>query len=125
MYYPARNAIAANGQCAKCRLADLRAGSRGAAPFTAGADQPRQCGQPAPGVASQATPLVVGGRMFLTTPYGRAVALNPATGEELWSTEVPGVGQLSLRGVEYWVGDTATPPRVVFGTRGGRLVALW
>lgn len=75
-------------------------------------------------IASQATPLVVDGRMFLTTPYGRAVALDPATGTELWVSEVAGVGQLSLRGVEYWAGDTATAPRIFFGTRGGRLVAL-
>ena len=28
---------------------------------------------------SQATPLVVGGRMFVSTPYGRVVALDPAS----------------------------------------------
>ena len=73
---------------------------------------------------SQATPLVVGGRMFLSTPYGRVVALDPGTGSELWATVIPGPGQPSLRGVEYWPGDAATPPRIVFGTRDGRLIAL-
>ncbi len=73
---------------------------------------------------SQATPLVVGGRMFLTTPYGRVVALDPATGKELWVAPIPGPGQPSLRGVEYWPGDAATSARLFFGTRDGRLIAL-
>lgn len=73
---------------------------------------------------SQATPLVVDGRMFVSTPYGRVVALDPATGVELWATAIEGPGLPSLRGVEYWPGDAATPPRIVFGTRDGRLIAL-
>lgn len=73
---------------------------------------------------SQVTPLVVGGRMFVTTPYGRVVALDPATGKELWVTPISGPGQPSLRGVEYWPGDVTTAPRIVFGTRDGRLIAL-
>jgi len=73
---------------------------------------------------SQVTPLVVGGRMFVSTPYGRVVALDPATGTEVWATAIPGPGQPSLRGVEYWPGDAATPPRLFFGTRDGRLIAL-
>ncbi|MGC1270917.1 MAG: hypothetical protein WA842_10020, partial [Croceibacterium sp.] len=62
-------------------------------------------------IGSQATPLVIGGRMYLTTPYGTAVALDAATGRELWSTRIPGPGQPSLRGVEYWAGDGTAPPR--------------
>ena len=73
---------------------------------------------------SQVTPLVVGGRMFISTPYGRVVALDPASGKELWATPIGGDGQPSLRGVEYWPGDAATPARIVFGTRDGRLIAL-
>jgi len=73
---------------------------------------------------SEVTPLVVDGRMFLSTPYGRVVALDPDTGRELWATAIPGPGQPSLRGVEYWPGDGETPARIVFGTRDGRLIAL-
>lgn len=73
---------------------------------------------------SQVTPLVVGGRMFVSTPYGRVVALDPTTGKELWATAIAGPGQPSLRGVEYWPGDGKLPPRIVFGTRDGRLIAL-
>ncbi len=74
--------------------------------------------------ASQITPLVVGGRMFLTTPYNRVVALDPESGTELWATAIPGPGQPSQRGLEYWPGDTANPARLFFGTRDGRLIAL-
>ncbi|MBU6269652.1 MAG: pyrroloquinoline quinone-dependent dehydrogenase [Sphingomonadales bacterium] len=73
---------------------------------------------------SQATPLVIDGRLYLSTPYGRVVALDPASGKELWATAIPGPGQPSLRGVEYWPGDGQTGPRIVFGTRDGRLIAL-
>jgi len=73
---------------------------------------------------SQMTPLVVDGRMFISTPYSRVAALDPTTGKELWVREIPGPGQPSYRGVEYWKGDANTPPRIVFGTRDGRLIAL-
>jgi quinoprotein glucose dehydrogenase len=74
--------------------------------------------------ASEATPLVVGNMMYLATPYGRVVALDATTGAEIWVRPIPGPGQPSTRGVEYWPGDAKTSPRVVFGTRDGRLVAL-
>ena len=73
---------------------------------------------------SQATPLMVGGRLFVTTPYGRVAALDPVTGTEQWSTAIPGPGQPSLRGVEYWPGDATTAARIFFGTRDGRLIGL-
>jgi quinoprotein glucose dehydrogenase len=74
--------------------------------------------------ASEATPLVVGNRMYLTSPYGRAVALDATTGAVVWSVAIPGPGQPSLRGVEYWPGDGEHAPRVFFGTRDGRLIGL-
>src|SRR5436190_13115054 len=74
--------------------------------------------------ASQATPLMVDGRLYVTTPYASVVALDPTTGNEIWSTSIPGPGQPSLRGVEYWRGDATTGPRLFFGTRDGRLIAL-
>lgn len=75
--------------------------------------------------SSEATALVVDGLMYLPTPYGRVVALEPETGREVWSYDIPGAGaQPSLRGVEYWPGDTRTQPRIFFGTRDGRLIGL-
>src|SRR5579871_6308922 len=35
----------------------------------------------------EATPLVVGDVMYLTTSYGRVVALEPETGKEIWKFE--------------------------------------
>ncbi|HKQ15094.1 MAG TPA: pyrroloquinoline quinone-dependent dehydrogenase [Steroidobacteraceae bacterium] len=74
--------------------------------------------------SSEVTPLVVRGLLYVTTPYRRVVALDPDTGSEIWAYEVPGPGQPSLRGVEYWPGTRADPPRILFGTRDGRLIAL-
>lgn len=75
-------------------------------------------------LAGQATPLVVDGRMYVSTPYSQVVALDPVTGEKLWAYTVPESGRPSLRGVEYWPGDGSAAARIVFGTRDGRLIAL-
>jgi quinoprotein glucose dehydrogenase len=74
--------------------------------------------------ASQATPLMVDGVLYLSTPYRRVVALEAESGREKWHFDVPGPGQPSLRGVEYWPGDGSVAPRILFGTRDGRLIAL-
>src|SRR5881628_1890605 len=33
----------------------------------------------------EATPLMVDGTLYLSTPFGRAIALDPATGSEKWT----------------------------------------
>lgn len=71
--------------------------------------------------ASENTPLVVGGLMFVSTPYGRVVALDAETGKQRWAYEVPAGDQPATRGVSYWPGAKA---QIVFGTRGGLLIAL-
>jgi quinoprotein glucose dehydrogenase len=82
----------------------------------------RPPGREARGFApSQNTPLVVGGTMYVSTPYGRVVALDAETGKQRWAYEVPGSDQPATRGVAYWPG---TKPQIVFGTRGGLLIAL-
>ena len=73
--------------------------------------------------ASQATPLIVNGVMYLSTPYGRVAAVDPTTGKEMWAFQLPS-GNPSTRGVEYWPGDSKTPPQIVFGTTSGRLFSL-
>jgi quinoprotein glucose dehydrogenase len=73
---------------------------------------------------SEATPLVVDGRMFIPTPYGRVVALDSATGKELWVYELPARDQASTRGVEYWPGMEGAEPAIFFGTRSGKLIGL-
>jgi quinoprotein glucose dehydrogenase len=73
--------------------------------------------------ASQATPLVVAGMMYVATPYGRVVALDAVSGKELWVFRLPS-GSPSMRGVEYWRGDGQTPPQIVFGSSNGTLYSL-
>jgi len=34
--------------------------------------------------AFEATPIMVDGRLYLTTPFNQVLALNPSTGEKLW-----------------------------------------
>src|SRR6185369_13582353 len=70
--------------------------------------------------ALQVTPLVVGGVMFVGA--GATVfALEPETAKVIWKSEFPAA--VSRRGVAYWPGTGATPPRIVFGA-GDRLVAI-
>jgi len=71
--------------------------------------------------ASEATPIVVNGVMYL--PAGkRIVALEPETGKEIWSYE-PASGMPSRRGVAYWAGDANNPPRIL-STVGKKMIAL-
>jgi quinoprotein glucose dehydrogenase len=73
---------------------------------------------------SEDQPLVVGNTMFVVTPYSRVVALDPATGREKWVFVIPGNDQASLRGAEYWPGDTSTGPSLFFGTTHGFLFSI-
>jgi quinoprotein glucose dehydrogenase len=71
----------------------------------------------------ETTPIVAGGLMYITTPYGRVVALDPTSGTEVWVHQLKS-GNPSMRGVEYWPGDERTPPQIVFGTSDGWLLSL-
>ena len=73
---------------------------------------------------STVTPLVINGMMYLTTPYGRVVAIDATTGKEMWAFALPGGGGASTRGVEYWAGDKRTGAQIVFGSGDGRLFSL-
>jgi len=82
----------------------------------------------------EATPLVIGGTMYVSTPLGRVFALDAATGRERWRFN-PGVartsnfGDFTNRGVSYWV-DARAPrgarcrARIVIATIDARLIAL-
>ena len=67
----------------------------------------------------EATPLVVDGTMYVSTPLGRVLALDPATGAERWRYD-PGLdqrlrfGDFTNRGVAMWLdvgAATGTPCR--------------
>jgi quinoprotein glucose dehydrogenase len=82
----------------------------------------------------QATPIVVDGVMYLSTPLGRVVALNPETGEELWEYDPEirldvGYGDFANRGVATWLDKrvSGTDPchrRIFVGTAQSQLIAL-
>jgi quinoprotein glucose dehydrogenase len=67
-------------------------------------------GQSPSEIFQEITPIVVNGIMYLPSA-NRVVALEPETGKEIWSHELP-EGQASFRGVSYWPGDKNNPPRV-------------
>ncbi len=87
------------------------------------------------GSAFEATPIVVDGRLILTTPRNRAIALDPETGRELWTFD-PGLDRSASyanmwinRGVAYWRDaradlDAACRARVLLATLDARLFAL-
>jgi quinoprotein glucose dehydrogenase len=84
-------------------------------------DAPPATGRGAGGANSQATPIVVAGRMYVPTA-NRIVALDPVSGKEIWQHRVSS-GAPSRRGVAYWPGDATHRPRIFFSA-GRRLVAL-
>src|SRR5690242_6520987 len=84
---------------------------------------------PAPQGAWEATPLMVGGKLFFTAGTGRTVvAADAATGETLWlyrgdDTAERGAVRANNRGVSYWA-DGRGDERILFVTPGYQLVAL-
>src|ERR1700730_5301235 len=72
--------------------------------------------------ASQATPLVVDGMLYLSSPYNRIVALEPETGKKIWEYESDSTP--STRGISYWAGDKTLPPQIIVGTMNGWLFTL-
>lgn len=70
---------------------------------------------------SEFTPIVVNGTLYLATAK-KVVALEPETGNEIWSYELRS-GAPSRRAVAYWPGDRENPPRIIF-TTGRSMMAL-
>ena len=81
----------------------------------------------------ECTPVVADGRMFVTTVTSKVVALDPATGSELWqynpyaepvNNRIRASGGVN-RGVAYWSdGRDGGERRVILGVADGRLVSL-
>ena len=78
--------------------------------------------------AFEATPLMVGGVLYLATPTNRVIALDAATGQEKWVFD-PKVdrrrsySEVTCRGVALW-GAPGGGRRVFVGTIDGRLIAI-
>jgi quinoprotein glucose dehydrogenase len=84
--------------------------------------------------AFEATPLVVDGTMYLGTPLGRVIALDPATGRERWVFD-PEIardityGDFASRGVSTWLDESARAGaacrrRIFVATAQSQLFAL-
>ena len=84
--------------------------------------------------AFEATPILVGRKLFLSTPYNHVIALDPASGRKLWEFD-PQVdltrhySEVASRGVSAWLDPEAlaTKPcrlRIFVGTLDARLIAL-
>lgn len=73
--------------------------------------------------ASQATPLVVNGVMYVVTPYSSLAAIEPETGKTIWVYNHAHAGR-PPRGLAYWPGGGGNPPELLFGTADGFLIAV-
>jgi quinoprotein glucose dehydrogenase len=84
--------------------------------------------------AFEATPILVDGKLYLSTPYNHVIALDPATGAKLWEYD-PGVNleknysEAASRGVSAWrdvkaKADAPCSLRIFTGTLDARLIAL-
>ena len=84
--------------------------------------------------AFEATPILVEGKLFLSTPFNQVIALDPGTGAKLWEHDVKldrarTTSEVTSRGVSAWR-DTMSAPgaacrlRIFMGTLDARLVAL-
>jgi quinoprotein glucose dehydrogenase len=86
-----------------------------------------------PGKTIECTPIVIEGVMYITTAYLRVVALDAATGEEIWQFDPlkthpcpyqPMSGGVN-RGCAYWSdGKPGGERRIIHGTADGRLFSL-
>jgi len=84
--------------------------------------------------AFEATPILVDGRLFLSTPYDHVIALNAETGAKIWEfdpkLELPyGASEVTSRGVSAWREKSAKSGqpcalRIFIGTLDARLIAV-
>lgn len=84
--------------------------------------------------AFEATPILVEGMLYLTTPFNQVIALDPATGAEKWKYDPHvdrsiGYSEVSSRGVAAWVDGKAAAGapcrlRIFEGTISAYLLAL-
>src|ERR1700752_3111833 len=80
-----------------------------------------------PRTAFEATPLVIDGVMYVTTPFNRLIALDAETGKQLWAFD-PKIDKekpfnlFISRGSAWW--SSGAMNRVFLGTLDGRLFAI-
>jgi quinoprotein glucose dehydrogenase len=84
--------------------------------------------------AFEATPILVDGRLYLSTPLDHVIALEPDTGKKVWEYDPKldashGFSEVTSRGVSAWKDSAAKAGqpcglRIFIGTLDARLIAL-
>jgi quinoprotein glucose dehydrogenase len=84
--------------------------------------------------AFEATPILVDGKLFLSTPFNQVVALDPRTGARLWQYDpaldrARNYSEVTSRGVSAWRDPKATPGqrcglRIFAATLDARLIVV-
>ena len=83
--------------------------------------------------AFEATPILVDGRLYLSTPFDHVIALEPETGKKIWEYDpklnTHGFSETTSRGVSAWKDSAgkagqACRLRIFIGTLDARLFAL-
>src|ERR1700726_1354681 len=84
--------------------------------------------------AFEATPILVDGRLYLSTPLDHVIALEPETGTKIWEYDPKldashGFSEVTSRGVSAWKDSAAKAGqlcglRIFIGTLDARLIAL-
>ena len=84
--------------------------------------------------AFESTPILFENKLFLTSPYDKVFALDPATGERIWEFDphvdlTRNYSEVTSRGVSSWRDAKAKPGtpcalRIFLGTLDARLIAL-
>jgi quinoprotein glucose dehydrogenase len=84
--------------------------------------------------AFEATPILVDGTLYLSTPFNQVIALDPVRGKELWKFDPHvnrsrGYSEVTSRGVSTWLDPQAKKGdpcqrRIFVGTIDARLIAL-
>ena len=64
--------------------------------------------------AFEATPIYVDGLLYIGTPFGKTIALDPVTGREVWAFDAKidrngNYGDFANRGVTAWLDTRAAP----------------
>src|SRR5687768_17606809 len=84
--------------------------------------------------AFEPTPIYADGLLYIGTPYGKVIAIEPNTGKERWSYDSKielkaSYGDFANRGVSTWLDPKAKPGdpcrrRILFASIDARLIAL-
>ncbi|MEK6324472.1 MAG: pyrroloquinoline quinone-dependent dehydrogenase [Acidobacteriota bacterium] len=79
--------------------------------------------------AFEATPIVVDGSLYLSTPFNRVIALDPEKGTERWSYDpkvdlTKDYSEVTSRGVSTWADRKTGKRRIYVATIDARLIAL-